>query len=132
GVRLFTRGSLQLRDYDLSKSTQLLGASSGLRGFPAGEFEGRHALVMNVELRTRPIALWTVYIGLAAFYDGVSPFPSPGPEAAGYHQDVGAGVRVFLPQFNHQSLRVDVAFPVLETTPGLPSVVPTVAFGQAF
>src|SRR5207248_10995438 len=82
-LRLHTRAFLQLRDYDLTKGLAQLGGTSGLRGFPSGAFSGSDSYLVNFELRTKPIALYTVYVGLAAFYDGGSAFSlNFGQEAA--------------------------------------------------
>ncbi|HJZ87609.1 MAG TPA: BamA/TamA family outer membrane protein [Polyangia bacterium] len=141
-LRFHARAALLLRDYDLTKSQSQLGGTESLRGFPAGRFAGSNVYVVNLELRTKPISLWTLYLGLAAFYDGASAYYSsfgrPDSELSNgvllpafYHQDVGIGLRAQLPQFNHFVLRFDLAFPIFEREPADP-VAFTATFGQLF
>jgi hypothetical protein len=139
-LRFLARASVTLHDYDLSNAVLQLGGTSGLRGFAAGTFNGANLYVFNLEARTKPIALWTVYFGLVGFYDGgaayFSRYGEPALEEVGtvlrpvsYHHDAGFGLRIQLPQFNHEAVRVDMAFP-LEASPD--PVVVTAAFGQVF
>jgi hemolysin activation/secretion protein len=144
-LRLFTRAGVVFNDCALYNPLILLGGTSGLRGFPSGTFGGANEALFNLELRTKPIALFTLYVGLVAFYDaGRVWFAKQGqPDVdrylgaccrlAGFHQDAGIGLRALFPQFNHVVVRVDVAFPfdhpadVSYSTP-----VVTAAFDQAF
>jgi hypothetical protein len=86
-----------------------LGGNQGLRGYDTDEFRGRHAVNIHLEYRTLPIDLATIQVGFVGFYD------------AGHAADeitqlklrhsVGFGLRVFLPQINRMSLRIDLGFP---------------------
>jgi hypothetical protein len=144
-VRVHSRASLHLRDCDLSNALLQLGATTGLRGFPSGAFSGHNQVLANVELRSKPIALFTMYVGAVAFWDGGRVWFSHQGEpdddlylgvccrTAGFHQDVGIGLRVLFPQFNHLVVRFDLAFP-LDHPPDEPSLPPvlTAAFDQFF
>jgi hypothetical protein len=112
-------------------TTQLatLAGVASLRGYPSGQFIGENLWAANAELRTVPVALWSVHLGLAAFYDmgaastdltALSPFES-----------VGAGVRIGLPQFNTDVLRLDFGYP-LRQLPGIESNYLVAVYGQAF
>jgi hypothetical protein len=142
GMHIFSHIGATLHDYDLTNTILQLGNYSGLRGFPNGTFSGSNAYIMNLELRTLPIAVYTLHVGLVAFYDGGSAFFSPGGPhlesvggmqlPAGYHQNVGFGIRGLLPQFSHVVLRGDIGFPIFESDPGISRVAVSVAFGQGF
>jgi outer membrane protein assembly factor BamA len=149
-IRIFTRAGLGLNDCALFSPILLLGGTSGLRGYPAGTFGGSNIASFNLEARTKPIAVYTLYLGLVAFYDaGRVWFPREGPlgqplpdvdlylgsccRIAGFHHDVGLGVRALFPQFNHVVVRLDVAWPFdhpPDYNPGIPVI--TAAFDQAF
>src|SRR5262249_47106879 len=106
-----------------------LGSSNGLRGFAPRQFVGNNMYRVNVELRTVALNLWTVHVGLVAFYDG-----GDAPQtmaAAGWHHDVGAGLRILFPQFNKDVLRLDFAFPI-DTPPDGSRFRFSLEFGQAF
>jgi Omp85 superfamily domain len=148
--RLFARGAVTLNDCALSNPLLLLGGTTGLRGYPSGAFGGASLALFNLEARTRPIALYTLYLGLVAFYDaGRAWFAREDAQGhaqpdldlylgdccrlAGFHHDAGVGVRALLPQFNHVVVRLDVAFAFdhpADVNPGLPVI--TAAFDQAF
>ena len=148
--RVFTRAGVALNDCALFNPLLLLGGTSGLRGYPAGTFGGSNLAIFNLEARTKPIALYTLYVGLVAFYDaGRAWFPREGtlgqplPDAdlylgeccrlAGFHHDAGFGGRLLFPQFNHVVARLDIAWPFdhpADVNPGMPVV--TLAFDQAF
>ena len=149
-LRIFTRGAVIFNDCALNNPLILLGGTNGLRGYPAGTFGGSNIALFNLEARTKPIALYTLYLGLVAFYDvGRAWFPRESPAGqplpdvdqylgdgrriAGFHHDVGFGVRALFPQFNHVVVRLDVAWPFdhpPDYNPGIPVI--TAAFDQAF
>ena len=108
------------------------GGESGLRGYGLNEFRGQARFVGHLEARSRPLALGALRFGGLVFYD-------VGHAAASIsdlrlHQDVGAGLRLLIPQLNFYVLRVDWAFPLQagETTkPGWPGRV-SAGFRQVF
>jgi hypothetical protein len=127
--RLILYGALRLRNHDLNRLRLAIGSDSGLRGYAPRQFQGNSRYEINAELRTLALNLWTVHVGGVVFYDaGDAPASL---EALGYHQDAGVGVRILFPQFNHDVLRLDLAFP-FETTMGAWAPRFSAAFGQAF
>jgi hypothetical protein len=128
--RLHLAGALQLRRNDLTNARVTLGSDNGLRGFAPREFVGNNLYRVNVELRSISANLWTIHVGGVLFYDGGD---APATLAtASWHQDVGFGLRILFPQFNHDVLRLDLAFPL--ERPSMGSYAPrfSVSFGQAF
>ncbi len=95
-----------------------LGGGDGLRGYPSQAFSGDNLLQVNLEFRTLPLNLFTLHLGLVAFYDGGAAFGGPDPTDAtrqvpfAYHHSVGLGLRGLFPQFDKESLRLDVGVPI--------------------
>jgi len=132
--RLHLRALLRARHNDLDRRRLFLGGNATtdptkpvfrryepvLRGYPADQFEGDGLFSLNLEYRTRPINLWTLHLGLVAFYDGGGVFGGPDPLvpsedlAFRYHHSVGVGVRGHFPQFDKESLRIDFAVPLTD------------------
>jgi hypothetical protein len=140
-LRLHIAGLLQLRRNDLSRTPVTLGGESspaslggvnvaGLRGFAPREFIGTNVYRVNAELRSIALNLWTVHIGGVLFYDGGDAPVSL--TTAGWHQDVGLGLRILFPQFNRDVLRLDLGFPMERPSSGGYAPRFTVEFGQAF
>lgn len=134
-LRLHVFARLNLRGHDLDNRRQTLGSDSGLRGFAPRQFQGNSLYQVNVELRSKALNLWTIHVGGVLFYDGGD---TPGalqqscgsPQVStGYHQNVGAGLRILLPQFNRDVVRLDLAFPLEK---GVPVARFSAEFGQAF
>lgn len=73
---------------------------------------------INVEYRTVAISLWTLHIGMVAFYDGGSvwggqdPYKPSEPLVFRYHQGIGMGLRFIFPQFSRSLLRLDFGVPL--------------------
>lgn len=126
-LRLHLSFQLSLRNHDLNNTLLTLGSDNALRAFASRSFSGYSLYLLNAELRTLALNLWTVHVGAVLFYDGGD---APSTLAAGtWHQDVGAGVRVLLPQFNRDVIRVDLAVPL---PPDAAGVRVTASWGQAF
>lgn len=110
-----------------------LGGEDRLRGWPTRHFVGKDVFAMNVELRTRPIELFSVQLGGAFFYDNGRAWSGSFAEISPAHS-VGAGFRVVFPQLDRSVIRGDFGFPI--ASGGLPpGVMPMsfyFAFGQAF
>ena len=123
------------RSEDLNRSFSTLGSDSGLRGYPNDQFDGRNLLRVNVEYRTLPINFFTLHMGLVAFYDGGAvwgnPFPAGKAVPFAYRQSVGLGVRGHFPQFDRESLRIDLGFPLNSPHGGFGTWI-SLSFGQIF
>lgn len=138
-LRLHLSGLLHLRAHDLDNQRLTLGSDSGLRGFAPRQFQGNTRYRVNAELRSTALNLWTVHVGGVLFYDGgdapiaLNSFDRGGTfRGGGYHQDVGIGARVLLPQFNRDVLRFDLAFPFERDAMGGYTPRFSAEFGQAF
>jgi hypothetical protein len=138
-LRLHLFGRINLRAHDLDNQRLTLGADSALRGFAPRQFQGNSQYRVNAELRTTALNLWTVHVGGVLFYDGgdapvaLNTYDRGGNfRSAGYHQDIGIGARILLPQFNRDVVRLDLAFPFERDAMG--AYVPrfSAEFGQAF
>jgi hypothetical protein len=112
--RLIYSGGALSRYRDYRHVRYALGGDSRLRGYPSQEFIGSNLITSNLELRTRPLRIWTVLFGLAGFYDSGDAFDD-------WHQvrpknAVGLGIRGLFPQFQRIVGRLDVAFPLNQPT----------------
>jgi hypothetical protein len=110
-----------------------IGGSGRLRGYPLTGFEGspRGTTVVagNAEFRTTSRDIWSMRVGLAAFYDvGAA---ADGFEGLAFLQSVGAGLRILFPQLDRTVFRLDYGFPLSPGYATLPGAL-FVSFGQAF
>lgn len=118
GARLHLQARLVLRDNSLGQDLSSLGGDTGLRGFSSGAFAGANLAQLNVEVRTRPVNLRSLHLGMVAFADGGSVFGGQDPRnpaqalAFQWHQSIGLGLRAQFPQFDKQPLRVDFGVPL--------------------
>jgi outer membrane protein assembly factor BamA len=139
-LRLHLVGRLQLRGRDLEQQRMTLGSDNGLRGFAPRGLQGGNLYRVNAELRTKALNLWTIHAGAVLFYDGGDAPPSlfgylrdGTPSGTTYRQDVGFGLRLGLPQFNREVIRLDLGFPLLAPRSGAVYAPRFSAeFGQAF
>jgi hypothetical protein len=117
------------RNYLNSRST--LGGDTRLRGYPSGMFIGQNVFSANLELRSRPIEIFTVQVGGVLFFDTGDAFDSF--DVFRLKHGAGFGLRLLFPQLNRIVTRLDWGFPL---TPGfVQSAVPgdiVLTFGQAF
>jgi hypothetical protein len=97
---------------DTSNTRITIGGDNGLRGYPSGAYTviGGSRLRGNLEYRTLPLVIESVHIGAVAFYDAGSVYASL--KNVQFHQSVGAGLRVLIPQFNRTPFCIDVGFPL--------------------
>ncbi|WP_394850605.1 hypothetical protein LZC95_24500 [Pendulispora brunnea] len=117
------------RNY-LNRNT-FLGGDTRLRGFPSSFFIGKDVFVSNVEFRTRPIAIFSVQLAGALFYDVGNTFD--GFDNMDLHQSAGAGFRVLFPQVDRIVFRGDFGFPLDRPLPaGVQPVTFYFTFQQAF
>jgi hypothetical protein len=109
-----------------------LGGDTRLRGYPSSFFVGKDYVVGNLELRSRPLELFSTLVGAAAFYDTGGAFD--GFDQMRLHPSAGLGLRVLFPQVNRVVLRADLAFPLAAGGPpsGAAPASFFVAFDQAF
>jgi hypothetical protein len=139
-LRLHVYAQLNVREHDIDNRRLTLGSDNGLRGNAPREFQGPSLYQLNAELRTTALNLWTIHIGGVLFYDagdapsGFNQYDASGTlQSGGYHQDAGVGLRILLPQFNRDVIRLDLAFP-FEVDPSTTAWAPrfSASFGQAF
>lgn len=137
-LRLHVYGLVQLRARDLDHVRLTLGSDNGLRGFAPRALQGNSLYRVNVELRSTALNLWTIHVGGVLFYDGGDAPPSWNLfdqsgvlQRAGYHQDAGLGLRILLPQFNRDVIRLDLGFP-FELAGGSYTPRFSAEFAQAF
>jgi hypothetical protein len=103
GGRMVTRLLIDLRGNDLDHTRQFLGGATGLRGAPPDYQAGSNLVLLNVEYRTRPLEAWASWLGFVGFYDVGSAFDG----APAFTHTFGFGLRLLLPQFNRDVIRVD-------------------------
>jgi hypothetical protein len=96
------------RNY-LNKKTEL-GGETRLRGYPTLAFIGPDVIAANLEYRTRPLEIWSVQLGGAAFFDVGDAFD--GFEDLRIKQSAGFGLRVLFPQLGRTVMRADWGFPL--------------------
>jgi hypothetical protein len=116
--RIHARALVFLRRNDIDRGLSTLGADSGLRGYLSSVFEGQHVMRVNIEYRSLPLNLWTVHVGFVAFYDGGAVFGGDDPAQPGvslpflYRQSLGIGIRMQFPQFDRETIRIDMGIPL--------------------
>jgi hypothetical protein len=117
--RLVTEGGVsRLLENTRREVRYSVGAETGLRGYATGEFQGQASYVAHIEARSRPLTAATLRLGGVIFYD--VGHAAPTFAALTVKQDVGAGLRLLIPQLNFYVLRVDWAF-ALQNGAVLPS-----------
>jgi hypothetical protein len=110
--RLVALAMLQSRWLDQNREFISLGGSNGLRGYQSQAFSiiGGDYTRVNLEYRTLAWHYSFFHLGLVAFFDmgGIGQKISN----LNWHEGAGAGLRIFLPQFNHGVFRLDWATPL--------------------
>lgn len=117
---------------DTSNERFRLGATTALRGYAGYAAEGPDAWLANIEWRTKPVEILSLFFGLAAFADIGSAWGDASYERT--YGTVGLGLRFFVPQAMARPGSLDIAFPVGNSAwaGGVPSPVISLRFGQAF
>ena len=130
--RLVNRLLATYRFNDLTNVRDVLGGDSGLRGYAAGEFQGRSRLSVNTEWRTLPIEFYTFHLGLVVYYDvgGVADEEDLS-DLAVYHTP-GVGFRLLNPSSNRTVFRGDWGFPLNPPVGGVFPGSASFGFEQAF
>jgi len=127
GGRSTTYGS-RANEWDLLRYS----APIAVRGFAVGAFEAPSTWQTHGELRSRPWRIKSIHFGGVLFYDGVGFWGQVGPDTPiipfAFKQSIGAGLRIGIPQFNRELIRIDVGLPLSD---GPPSYV-SASFGQVF
>lgn len=108
---------------------QSLGGTTRLRGYRPYSLVGPNEVVANVELRSRPIEIFSIQFGAVGFYDVGDAFRTF--DAMHLRQGAGVGLRVLLPQLDRTVLRVDFGFPLDPSDPN-GEVTLVIRFHQAF
>ena len=132
--RLHLLANVVLRHRDLDRGASRLSGDL-VRGYAPTNVFGRNAVRFVAEYRSRPINLWTLHLGLVAFYDGGTVWGRWGPGQSEvpfvYRQSLGLGIRGLFPQFDRETLRIDFAVP-LGSDRGAVGTWISAAFGQSF
>lgn len=132
--RIVLDGTWLYRWRNYLNQTTFLGGDDRLRGFPTNFFVGKDFVSYNVELRTRPVEIFSLQIGGVAFFDAGDAYT--GSSDFGAYQSVGVGLRALFPWLDKVVFRADIGFPLerpLDDT-GSP-IAPFgffITFGQAF
>ncbi len=103
GGRLVTKVTLDVRQNDLNNPVVFLGGENGLRGAAPQELSGRNYVLGSFEYRARSFELATVYTSITLFYDVGSAFDA---EPVLTHT-IGLGLRILLPQFNQEVVKIN-------------------------
>ncbi len=106
GGRLVTRFVFDVKKNDLDNRVVLLGGGQGLRGAGAELLKGKNLFLANIEYRTRAFELSTIFMGFVLFYDAGSAFDG----RVNVTHTVGMGLRILLPQFNQETIRIDFGY----------------------
>ena len=117
--RLVWSGRVTLRRRDTAQTPVALGNDNVLRGYLAGSVPGAGmgSLISNLELRSLPVEILSVHLGVVFFHDAGGLFTHL--RHVPLHHSVGMGLRVLFPQLNSYPFRLDVGLPVGPRAPGL-------------
>jgi hypothetical protein len=111
----------------------VLGGDTRLRGYPLSGFEGslRGTSIgaANAELRTTSVDIFSMHVGLAAFFDAAG--AADALDQLSFQQSAGLGLRILFPYFDRTVFRADWGFPLSSGYSTLPGAL-FVTFGQAF
>ena len=130
GFGRFVYDGLLINHYENYLNDQLtVGGDGRLRGYAPQAFIGKDVVASNLEYRTRPIQLWSVQAGAAAFYDVADAFD--GFRDLHLRHGVGLGLRTVFPQAERIVFRADYGVPVTSKGLTFPGSL-FIAFGQAF
>lgn len=139
--RVVAKAELAFRVDERSNGFYSTGGDTGLRGYAIGAFAGLARYQQHLELRSRPLRLWSLRIGGVLFWDaghaagscsaGKCTQPGDALGALSLKHDVGLGLRWLIAQLNPSVFRVDWAFALNGSTAGWPGRV-SLGFEQAF
>lgn len=130
GFGRFVYDGLLVNHYENYLNEQLtVGGDGRLRGYAPKQFIGKDVLASNLEFRTRPVSVWSVQVGGAAFYDVADAFD--GFSDIRLKHATGLGLRMVFPQTERIVFRADYGVPVTGNGMVFPGAL-FIAFGQAF
>jgi hypothetical protein len=127
--RIVLDGFVQDRYENYLNPQLALGGTTRLRGYRALAFTGPNVVVGNVEIRSRPIEILSVQVGVAAFYDVGDAFARW--DELSLKHGVGGGLRFVFPQIERTVLRVEMGIPLNRNDPGAETAL-IVQLRQAF
>ena len=113
----------------LNRERFALGGDTRPRGYAPAEFRGQDAVAASFEVRSRPLDILTIQVGLAAFADVGAAADSF--DELSFKPSVGLGLRTLIPQANRFVFRVDWGLPLAPGYPTFPGGF-FASFGQAF
>lgn len=93
----------------LNRRSQL-GGDTRLRGYPTRAFLGKDVFSANLELRTRPVEVWSCQIAGVSFFDVGDAFDGFGDLRV--KQSAGVGLRLLFPQLDRVVMRADWGIPL--------------------
>jgi hypothetical protein len=132
--RIVLDGTFVYRWRNSLNTTAVLGGGDRLRGYPTNFFFGPNYIAYNVELRSRPVEIFTCQLAGVAFFDAGDAYRDRGDFAI--HQSVGFGVRALFPWLDRIVFRADIGFPIERTLDASGVPIPpfgfVVSFSQAF
>ncbi len=117
---------------NLHRPLVYVGALEGLRGYPVDFFSGFDYYLAHLEARTMAFPLASLRLGGLVFAD--AGHASATLRGLDFYGDVGAGLRLLIPQLDADVLRCDWAFPFRDYAPvkaGWPGRL-SIGFRQAF
>lgn len=133
--RLVLDATLLYRYRNYLNQTTILGGGDRLRGFPTNFFVGSSVMSYNVELRSRPVDIFSMELAGVAFYDVGDAFT--GWSNFVPYQSVGVGLRTLFPWLDRTVFQADIGFPLRRPVdPSTGALIPPysflLSFGQAF
>jgi hypothetical protein len=127
-------GTLLYRYQNYLNVTSILGGGDRLRGYPTNFFVGPSVMSYNVELRTRPVELFSMELAGVAFYDVGDAFSAWSNFVP--YQSVGVGIRTLFPWLDRTVFQADIGFPIERPLDSTGTPIPPysfiLSFGQAF
>ncbi len=128
--RFAVRGYVDTLGNDLNNAKFLLGGGNGLRGTPAESLIGTTKVLFNFEYRTKPLDFHTLHLGGVVFWDAGRTWGT-GTTSAFTHT-IGIGLRGLLPQFDLETLRIDLGYVLRGPMPSSFLDRFSASFGQVF
>lgn len=128
--RFAVRGYIDTLANDLNNFKFFLGGGNGLRGTPAESLTGTTRLLFNLEYRTKPLDFHTLHLGGVVFWDAGRTWGA-GTTSAFTHS-IGIGLRGLLPQFDLETLRIDLGYVLRGPMPSSFLDRFSASFGQVF
>ena len=124
--RVVVQGEVDTQWHNTQNGYYAIGSDSGLRGYNVNEFrsprnDSSRLVKSQAELRTTPVPWWVLRLGAVAFYEVGGAADSLNQMKL--YNDVGAGIRMLIPQTSRELFRFDIALP-LQNAPNNPAFHP--------